>query len=85
MIRTKRIESTSPAFAASVVTWDDETGEAEKVELDREGRTLRRAVVRRFPRERWDGDVVGETTWFDASDRVVRSTPVLLGRSLALD
>jgi hypothetical protein len=85
MLRSKRIESTSPAFAASVVTWDDETGEAEKVEYDHDGRTLRRAVVRRFPRERWGDDVVGEATWFDANDRVLRRTPVLLGRSLALD
>jgi hypothetical protein len=85
MIRTKRTESTSPAFAASVVTWDDETGEAEKIEYDHQGRPIRRAVVRRFPRERWDDDVVGETTWFDADDRVLRRTPVLLGRSLALD
>jgi hypothetical protein len=84
MIRTRRVESTSVAFAASVVTWDDETGEAEKIEYDREGRTVRRAVVRRFPRERWEDDVVGETTWFDANDRVVRRTAVLLGRSLVL-
>ena len=84
MIRSKRIESTSDAFASSVVTWDDETGEAEKVEYDREGVTVRRAVVRRFPRERWQDDVVGEVTWFDADDRVVRRTAVLLGRSLAL-
>jgi len=84
MIRTKRIESTSDAFAASVVTWDDETGEAEKVEYDGTGRAVRRAVVRRFPRERWENDVVGEATWLDANGRIVRRTPVLLGRSLAL-
>jgi hypothetical protein len=84
VIRSKRVESRSPAFAVSVVTWDDETGAAEKVEYDERGRTVRRAVVRRFPRERWEGDVVGETTWFDGDDRVVRRTPVLLGRTLAL-
>jgi hypothetical protein len=85
MIRSKRVESTSPAFAVSVVTWDDETGEAEKIEYDERGRTVRRAVVRRFPRERWDGDVVGETIWLDRHDRVLRRSPVLLGRGLALD
>jgi hypothetical protein len=84
VIRSKRVESRSAAFAVSVVTWDDETGAAEKVEYDEQGRTVRRAVVRRFPRERWEGDVVGETTWFDGDDRVVRRTPVLLGRTLAL-
>ena len=86
MIRTKRIESSSPAFAVSVVTWDDETGEAERVEYDADGNRVRRAVARRFPRERWQDDVVGETTWFDAEDRELRRVPVLLGRSpLALD
>ena len=80
MIRTRRVESTSSAFAVSVVTWDDETGEAERVDYDPAGRTVRRAVVRRFPRERWQGDVVGETTWLDGDDRIVRREPVLLGR-----
>ena len=81
MIRKKRIESSSPAFAVSVVTWDDETGEAERVEYDVDGKPVRRAVVRRFPREDWQDDVVGETTWFDADDRELRREPVLLGRS----
>ncbi len=85
MIRSKRVETSSPTCAVSIVTWDDETGEAVKVEYDAEGRRVRRAVVRRFPREDWDGDVVGETTWFDANDEVVRRAPVLLGRGLALD
>jgi len=81
MIRTKRIESTSPAFAVSVVTWDDETGAAEKIEYDERGRTLRRAVVERYPPEEWEDDVVGVATWFDEDDHVVRREPVLLGRS----
>lgn len=85
MIRCKRVESTSPTFAVRVVTWDDETGEAEQVDYDDSGRPIRRAVVRRFPRERWEGDVVGEAIWFDAEHRVVRRRPVLLGRALALD
>jgi len=85
MIRTKRIESTSDAFAVRVDTWDDETGEATRVEYDEAGRAVRRAVVLRFPRERWDDDVVGEAVWYDGHDRVLRRTPVLLGRSLALD
>jgi hypothetical protein len=82
MIRTKRIVSSSPEFAVREVTWDDETGEAEQVLYDADGNQLRRAVVRRFPRELWDGEVVGEETWFDAADREVGRTPVLLGRSL---
>ena len=85
MVRSKRIESTSTAFAVRVVTWDDETGEAERVEYDERGDTVRRALVRRFPRESWEGDVVGETVWLDGRDRVLRRTPVLLGRGLALD
>ena len=84
MIRTKRIESSAPASAVSILRWDDETGEAVKVVYDDEGRTVQRAVVRRFPRELWEDDVVGETTWFDGENRVVKRSPVLLGRSLAL-
>ena len=84
MIRTKRIESSSPASAVSILRWDDETGEAVKVVYDGEGRTVQRAVVRRFPRELWEDDVVGEATWFDGENRVVKRSPVLLGRSLAL-
>ena len=84
MIRTKRIESSSPASALSILCWDDETGAAVQVVYDDEGRTVQRAVVRRFPRELWDDDVVGEATWFDGENRVVKRSPVLLGRSLAL-
>jgi hypothetical protein len=85
MIRRKRVESTSDAFAVRVDTWDDETGEAVRIEYDRAGRPLRRAVVRRFPREAWEEDVVGEAVWYDGDDRVLRRRPVLLGRSLVLD
>ena len=81
MIRQKRIESSSPSFAVSILTWDDETGDGERIEYDADGNAVRRAVVRRFPRERWEGDVVGEMTWFDADDRELGRTPVLLGRS----
>ena len=80
MIRTKRVESSSSAFAVSVVTWDDETGEAERVEYDADGNRVRRAVVHRYPRALWHDDVVGEATWFDADDRELGRTPVLLGR-----
>jgi YD repeat-containing protein len=86
MFRTKRVESTSREFAVSVVAWDDETGNAVRIEYDAEGRLLRHAVATRFPRERWLDDVVGEATWFDADDRELRRTPMLLGRSpLELD
>lgn len=81
MIRTKRVESTSPSSAVSVVTWDDETGEAEKVVYDADGQTVRRAVVHRYPPDDWEDDVVGEAIWFDADDHVVRREPVLLGRT----
>ena len=79
MIRKKRVESTSSAVA--VTTWDDETGAAEKVEYDNRGRTVRRAVVNRYPRERWHDDIVGEAVWFDGDDRVLRREPIPLGRS----
>ncbi|HET7573377.1 MAG TPA: hypothetical protein VFJ77_11995 [Gaiellaceae bacterium] len=64
-----------------MLRWDDETGEAEQVLYDADGNRVRRAVVRRFPRDAWEDDVVGEATWFDADDREVERTPVLLGRT----
>ena len=81
MIRRKRIETSSPEFAVRELTWDDETGEAEQVLYDAVGNPVRRAVVRRFPREDWQDDVVGEATWFDADDHELKRTPVLLGRT----
>lgn len=85
MLRCKRVESTSPTVAVSVIRWDDETGEAEKTEYDHDGRLVRRAVVERFPRDEWLDDVVGEAVWFDADGQELRRDPVLLGRTLALD
>jgi hypothetical protein len=82
MIRRKRIETSSPEFAVRELTWDDETGEAEQVLYDAVGNPVRRAVVRRFPREDWQDDVVGEATWFDEDGRELERTPVLLGRPL---
>lgn len=81
MIHRKRVQSTSPEFAVRILTWDDETGAATKVEYDESGRTVRRAVVNRFPRELWQDDVVGEAVWYDGKDRVVKREPVLLGRA----
>ncbi len=83
MIRKKRVVSTSGVVR--VDTWDDVTGDAMRVEYGEDGRRLRHAVVRRFPREAWEDDVVGEAVWYDGHDRVVRRRPVLLGRSLVLD
>lgn len=84
MQRSRRVDARGADFAYCVTTWDDETGDAERVEYDEHGRPIRRAVVTRFPRERWEDDVVGEAAWFDADDRLVRRSPVLLGRSLLL-
>lgn len=79
-MRTKRTESTSPEFAVSVVTHDEETGNALRIEYDEAGRLLRHAIATHFPQERWVDDVVGETVWYDAEDREVRRAPILLGR-----
>ena len=81
MIRKKRVQSTSPEFAVRIVTWDDETGAATKIDYDDRGNPVRRAVVERFPRERWQDDIVGEAVWYDGQDCVVKREPVLLGRT----
>ena len=79
-MRTKRIESSSPAFAVSVVALDDDTGNAVRIEYDADGRLLRHAIATHFSREQWEDDVVGETVWYDADDHELRRAPILLGR-----
>ena len=79
-MRTKRTQSTSPEFAVSVVTHDEGTGNALRIEYDADGGLLRHAIATHFPRERWQGDVVGETVWYDGEDRELRRVPILLGR-----
>jgi len=79
-MRTKRVDTSSEAFASSVVTVDEETGNALRIEYDAAGGLLRHAIATRFPREEWHGDVVGETVWYDRADRELRRAPILLGR-----
>jgi hypothetical protein len=80
-VKSRRVESTSPDFRVAVLTWDEKTGNALRVEYGDDGERLRHAISTRFPRERWDGDVIGETVWYDADDRELRREPVHLGRS----
>jgi hypothetical protein len=80
-VRSRRVETTSPDFRIAVLAWDEENGNALRIEYGEGGELLRHAVVTRFPRERWDGDVVGETIWYDAHDRELGREPVHLGRA----
>jgi hypothetical protein len=79
-MHSRRVETTSPQFRTAVLAWDD-TGNALRVEYGADGELLRRAVVTRFPREQWDGDVIGVTIWYDAADRELRRESVHLGRA----
>ena len=79
-MQSRRVETTSPDFRVAVLTWDDETGNALRIEYGDDGELLRHAVVTRFPQEQWDGDVIGETVWYDAADQELRREPVHLGR-----
>lgn len=79
-MQTKRVDSSSQAFASAVVTRDEETGNALRIEYDADGCLLRHAIATRFPPERWQDDVVGETVWYDENDRELRRVPILLGR-----
>jgi YD repeat-containing protein len=81
MLRSRRVESTSPDFRIAVVAWDEETGNALRLEYDADGALLRHAIATRFPQEEWTGDVVGETIWYDAQDQELRRGPVHLGRA----
>jgi hypothetical protein len=79
-VRSRRVESTSPEFRVAVVAWDEETGNALRLEYGPDGELLRHAIATRFPQEEWTGDVVGEAIWYDAQDRELRREPVHLGR-----
>lgn len=80
-MKTRRVESTSPEFRVAVVSWDEETGNALRVEYGANGELLRHAIATRFAQERWEGDVIGEAVWYDADDRELRREPVHLGRA----
>ena len=80
-MQSRRVETTSPRFRLAILTWDEETGNGLRVEYGDDGEMLRHAVVTHFPREQWDGDVVGETIWYDAADRELGREPVHLGRA----
>jgi hypothetical protein len=79
-VHSRRVETTSPQFRVAVLTWDDETGNALRIEYGDDGQLLRHAIVTHLPRERWDGDVICETVWYDADDRELSREPVHLGR-----
>ncbi|MGH3009429.1 MAG: hypothetical protein ACRDLM_08510 [Gaiellaceae bacterium] len=80
-MRSRRVESTSPEFRTAVVSWDEKTGNGIRIEYGPGGELLRHAIATRFPRERWEGDVIGETVWYDEQDRELRREPVHLGRA----
>ena len=82
-MKSRRVETTSPEFRTAVLTWDVETGNALRLEYGDDGTLLRHAIVTHFPREQWNGDVIGETVWYDAADQELRREPVHLGRALA--
>ena len=80
-MHSRRVETTSPRFRLAVLTWDEDTGNALRIEYGDNGELLRHAIVTHFPREQWDGDVIGETVWYDAADRELRRESVYLGRA----
>jgi hypothetical protein len=82
VLRSHRFETTSPDFRRAVLAWDEETGNGLRLEYGDDGELLRHAVITHFPREQWEGDVIGETVWYDADDRELRREPVHLGRPL---
>ena len=82
-MHSRRVESTSPHFRVAVLSWDEETGNALRLEYGNDGELLRHAIVTHFRREQWDGDVIGEMVWYDAADQELSREPVHLGRALA--
>ena len=80
MLRSRRVESTSSEFRTAIVAWDEETGNALRIEYGADGELLRHAIATRFPREQWQGDVIGEAVWYDAADVELSREPLHLGR-----
>lgn len=80
-VKSRRVQSSSPNFRVAVLTWDDATGNGLRIEYGPDGELLRHAIATHFPREQWDGDVIGETVWYDAADQELRREPLLLGRA----
>jgi hypothetical protein len=71
-----RTSGASAASAYSVVTWDDETGDAEILEYDADDQLIRRQEWRHAPGAPTPGRVVGEVQTFDAAGKLVESRPL---------
>ena len=77
MIQTKREDHSTPAGGAySVVTWDDETGNAEILEYNAADELLCRREWENFPGRPGADGVVGELRSFDAEGRPTETRPL---------
>jgi hypothetical protein len=79
-LRTLRQEVNSATIAYTIATWDDDTGNAELIEYDREGRPLRRLVVTHLPEGETaaatTGAVIGESVWYDPDGVELERKPI---------
>jgi hypothetical protein len=80
-LRTLRQEVSSATIAYTVATWDDETGNAELLEYDRDGRPIRRLVLNYRSEDAAapaaPGDQIGEAIWYAPSGIELQRRPIL--------
>ena len=80
MKRTQREVVNRGGVAYTVVTWDDEIGDAEILEFSEADFLIRRGVRMYRPEHEQHGSVVGEEVWFDPAGneierRLLRKSP----------
>jgi hypothetical protein len=78
--RTQREVVNRGGVAYTVVTWDDEIGDAEILVFDDADSLIRRGVRVFWPEDEHQGAVIGEEVWFDPAGnelewRPLRTTP----------
>ena len=81
MKRTRRESVDRGGVAYTVVTWDDELGDAEMREFDAADALIRRGVRTYRPASEQRGPVIGEEVWFDPDGNELERRPLRISRS----
>jgi hypothetical protein len=79
--RTRREVVNRGRVAYTVVTWDDEVGDAEILEFDAADSLLRRGVRTFWHESEQRGAVVGEEVWFDGAGNEIERRPLVKSSS----
>lgn len=81
MRQERRDDGPTPCGGSySLVSWDEDSGDADILECDARGRVLRRHEWRHFAGLPTPDGVIGEVTSFDGDGREVNRRPLRHGR-----